>query len=384
MNKSVTFELVAENPSTHARAGIVHTPHGDVETPIFMPVGTRASVKAVLPESVKEAGAQIILSNTYHLHLKPGEDVVKKAGGLHRFMNWDRPILTDSGGFQVFSLGKINHIAEEGVEFRSHIDGSKRFISPEKSIQIQTALGSDIMMAFDECVEYPADHDYTEKSMAMTLRWLDRCISEYDESGPQALFGIVQGGMYKDLRKVSVEETCSRDLPGFSIGGLSVGEPKELMFELLDFTAPLMPKDRPRYLMGVGSFDILLNGTASGVDMFDCVMQTRMGRNGTALMKDGTRINLKNARYTEDFTPLDPQCGCYTCRNYTRAYIRHLVNCQEIEAAMLLSIHNIAVTEAFMSDMRRSIIDGTFTEFRRSYQNLLWDGKSYGPDGQGA
>ena len=373
MENNVTFELIAQDPATHARAGIVHTPHGDIRTPVYMPVGTRASVKAVLPEALKEHGVQILLSNTYHLHLKPGEDIVKKAGGLHRFMNWDRPILTDSGGFQVFSLGKINNITEEGVEFRSHIDGSRRFISPEKSIQIQQALGSDIMMAFDECVPYPAEHDYTEKSMHLTLRWLERCISVYDPAGPQALFGIVQGGMYKDLRKISVEETCAHDLPGFSIGGLSVGEPKDLMFELLDYTAPLMPADKPRYLMGVGSFDILLNGVASGVDMFDCVMQTRMGRNGTALTRKGGRINLRNARYIEDFTPLDPDCDCYTCRNYTRAYLRHLVNCQEIEAAMLLSLHNIAVTEKFMEDMRESIINNNFAEFKRNTEKAWYN-----------
>ncbi len=373
MENNVTFELIAQDPDTHARAGIVHTPHGDIRTPVYMPVGTRASVKAVLPEALKEHGVQILLSNTYHLHLKPGEDIVKKAGGLHRFMNWDRPILTDSGGFQVFSLGKINNITEEGVEFRSHIDGSRRFISPEKSIQIQQALGSDIMMAFDECVPYPAEHDYTEKSMHLTLRWLERCISVYDPAGPQALFGIVQGGMYKDLRKISVEETCAHDLPGFSIGGLSVGEPKDLMFELLDYTAPMMPAHKPRYLMGVGSFDILLNGVASGVDMFDCVMQTRMGRNGTALTRKGGRINLRNARYIEDFTPLDPDCDCYTCRNYTRAYLRHLVNCQEIEAAMLLSLHNIAVTEKFMEDMRESIINNNFAEFKRNTEKAWYN-----------
>ncbi|MBO4359746.1 MAG: tRNA guanosine(34) transglycosylase Tgt [Eubacteriaceae bacterium] len=373
MNKSVTYELVAQDPETHARAGIIHTPHGDIKTPVYMPVGTRASVKAVLPEALREHNVQILLSNTYHLHLKPGEEIVRKAGGLHRFMNWDGPILTDSGGFQVFSLGKINNITEEGVEFRSHIDGSRRFISPEKSIEIQQALGSDIMMAFDECVEYPAEYDYTEKSMQLTLRWLDRCISVYDPEGPQALFGIVQGGMYRDLRRISVEETCSRDLPGFSIGGLSVGEPKELMFELLEYTAPMMPYDRPRYIMGVGSFDILLNGVAAGVDMFDCVMQTRMGRNGTALTRKGGRINLRNARYTEDFSPLDPDCTCYTCRNYSRAYLRHLVNCQEIEGAMLLSLHNIAVTELFMEDVRNSIINNNFAEFKRNTEKAWYN-----------
>lgn len=369
---SVKYELIKECPYTHARAGLVHTPHGDIKTPVFMPVGTKASVKAVLPETLKEHEVQIILSNTYHLHLRPGEDIVKKAGGLHKFMNWDRPILTDSGGFQVFSLGKINQITSDGVEFRSHIDGSKHFISPEKSIQIQNDLGADIIMAFDECVPYPADYNYTKKSLDMTLSWLDRCKAAHKNTEAQSLFGIIQGGMYKDLRKIAVEETCSRDLPGYSVGGLSVGEPRELMFEMMNYTVPLMPKDKPRYLMGVGSFDMLVEGVASGLDMFDCVMQTRMGRNGTALTRSG-RINLRNAKYKEDFTPLDSDCDCYTCRNYTKAYLRHLVVAEEIEASMLLSIHNIAVTTKLMQEMRESIINNNFVDFKCNFEKVWYN-----------
>ncbi|NLW70108.1 MAG: tRNA guanosine(34) transglycosylase Tgt, partial [Eubacteriaceae bacterium] len=279
---AVEFELIKKDKKTGARAGILHTPHGDIETPVYMPVGTRATVKAVLPETLKEHGVRIVLSNTYHLHLRPGEGIIKKAGGIHSFMHWDRPVLTDSGGFQVFSLGKINSITEQGVEFRSHIDGSKHFISPEESIRIQNEIGSDIIMAFDECVPYPADKAYTEKSLATTQRWLNRCIA-YHKDENQSLFGIIQGGMFKDLRKRAVEETCAHDLRGFAIGGLSVGEPIELMFDILGETAPLMPEDKPRYLMGVGSFDMLTEGVSCGVDMFDCVMQTRMGRNSAAL-----------------------------------------------------------------------------------------------------
>ncbi len=369
---SVTYELIKECPHTHARAGILHTPHGDIETPVYMPVGTKASVKAVLPETLKEHGVPIILSNTYHLHLRPGEDIVKKAGGLHKFMNWDRPILTDSGGFQVFSLGKINNITKEGVEFRSHIDGSKHFISPEKSIQIQNDLGSDIIMAFDECVKYGADRKYTENSLNTTLEWLKRCEAYHEKTDEQALFGIVQGGMFADLRKRAVEETCAHDLPGFSVGGLSVGEPADLMFELLHDTVPIMPKNKPRYLMGVGSFDMLVEGVASGIDMFDCVMQTRMGRNGAALTQSG-RINLRNAKYKEDFTPLVPNCDCYTCRNYTKAYLRHLVTAQEIEASMLLSIHNIAITTKFMKEMREAIINNNFVDFKCKFENIWYN-----------
>ena len=372
---AVTYELIKECPHTHARAGILHTPHGDIETPIYMPVGTKATVKAVLPETLKQMNAQIILANTYHLHLRPGEEIVKKAGGLHRFMNWDRPILTDSGGYQVFSLAKINKITSDGVEFQSHIDGSRHFISPETSIQIQNDLGADIIMAFDECVPYGADHDYTARSLDMTVAWAKRCMDYHRNPDTQALFGIVQGGMFRDLRIRAVEETCALDLPGFSVGGLSVGEPKDMMYEMLDCTVPIMPKHKPRYLMGVGSFDALLQGVASGIDMFDCVMQTRMGRNGTALTYDG-RINLKNARYKEDFTSIDPHCDCYVCRNYTKAYLRHLIISEEILASMLLSAHNLAISLKFMTEMRESILCDNFVEFKRKYENIWYNKQS--------
>ncbi len=369
---STTFELLKECKHTHARAGILHTPHGDIETPIYMPVGTKATVKAVLPESLVDMNAQIILSNTYHLHLRPGEEIVAKAGGLHKFMHWDRPILTDSGGFQVFSLAKINSITPDGVEFQSHIDGSRHFISPETSIQIQNDLGADIIMAFDECVPYGEDHAYTEKSLDMTVNWLKRCKEYHKKTDTQALFGIVQGGMFKDLRKRAVEETCAVDLPGYSVGGLSVGEPKEMMFELLDYTVPIMPKNKPRYLMGVGSFDALTQGVASGIDIFDCVMQTRMGRNGSALTRSG-RINLKNAAYKEDFTPIDKDCDCYVCRNYTKAYLRHLIISEEILASMLISQHNLAISLKFMRDMRNAILADNFAEFKCFFEKMWYN-----------
>jgi len=367
---AVTYELIKQCKYTNARAGILHTPHGDIETPIYMPVGTKATVKAVLPESLKEMGAQIILSNTYHLHLRPGEDIVRKAGGLHSFMNWDRPILTDSGGFQVFSLSGINDISEEGVQFKSHIDGSRHFISPEKSMEIQNALGSDIIMAFDECVTHEADHAYCEDSVGLTTRWAKRCKDAHRQTDTQALFGIIQGGMFQDLRKRSVEEICALDLPGYAIGGLSVGESKELMFDLLDYTTPLLPQHKPRYLMGVGSEDALLTGVASGIDMFDCVMQTRMARNGAALTNHG-RITLRNAKFKEDFTPIDSSCNCYVCRNYTRAYIRHLIVSEEILGAMLISYHNLYHTLDLMRGMRQAILNDCFPEFKKKIETQL-------------
>ena len=365
---AVRFELIREDSKTGARAGKIITPHGEIPTPIFMPVGTKATVKAMLPESLKEIDAKIILGNTYHLYLRPGDEIVKKAGGLHRFMNWDRPILTDSGGFQVFSLSNINDIKEEGVTFRSHIDGSRHFISPEKSIQIQNNLGSDIIMAFDECVPYGADERYTKESLEMTTRWAKRCKEAHKNTEQQSLFGIVQGGMYKHLRKESAAQLVDLDFPGYAIGGLSVGEPFDLMFDLLQYTTPLLPKNKPRYLMGVGSPDALLEGVQSGIDMFDCVLQTRMARNGTALTTRG-RINLRNAKYREDFTPLDHECDCYVCRNYTRAYLRHLVISKEILSSMLISYHNLHFTINLMKNMRQAILEDRFTEFRRDFEN---------------
>lgn len=370
--EAVRYELIKEDPHTHARAGILHTPHGDIETPVYMPVGTKATVKAMLPENLLQMDAQIILSNTYHLHLRPGEELVKKAGGLHKFMNWNRPILTDSGGFQVFSLAKINSISDEGVAFQSHIDGSRLFMGPKDSIRVQNALGSDIVMAFDECVPAGADYDYTARSLDRTLNWLTQCEQAHENREKQALFGIVQGGMFKDLRARAVEETCSRDLPGFSIGGLSVGEDKDTMFELLDFTTPLMPRDKPRYLMGVGSFDAFVEGVASGIDMFDCVMQTRMGRNGSALTKYG-RINLRNAAYKEDFTPIEEDCGCYVCQNYSKAYLRHLVMSEEILASILVSYHNLARSIAFMKSIRTAILEDNFYQFKCNFEKVWYN-----------
>ena len=307
---AVKYELIKTCKQTGARLGRLHTPHGVIETPIFMPVGTQATVKAMTPEELKEIGSQIILSNTYHLYMRPGHDLIERAGGLHKFMNWDKPILTDSGGFQVFSLGPLRKIKEEGVEFRSHLDGSKHFLSPEKATEIQNALGSDIIMAFDECAPYPADRQYVKNSLERTTRWLERCKAAHKYPEKQALFGIVQGGMYKELREQSAKEITAIDLPGYAIGGLSVGEPKDMMYEVLDYTVPLLPEDKPRYLMGVGSPDDLLEGVLRGIDMFDCVLPTRIARNGTAMTSQG-KVVVRNASYAEDFTSLAPNISLH-------------------------------------------------------------------------
>lgn len=353
MEKPFEFELLHVCKQTGARRGRLHTPHGVIETPIFMPVGTQASVKTMSPDELKDCGAQIILSNTYHLHVRPGEDLIQRAGGLHRFMNWDRPILTDSGGFQVFSLASLRKVEERGVEFRSHLDGSKMFIGPEESIAIQQALGSDIMMQFDECSPYPCDYDRAKGAMHRTLRWLDRCMKA-KTSENQALFGIVQGAFYSDLRIECAKEMAKLDLPGFGIGGLSVGEPKEVMYDILEKMMPYMPENKPRYLMGVGSPDCLIEGVLRGVDMFDCVLATRVARNGTVFTHDG-RLVVRNAKYAEDFTPLDPDCDCYACRNFTRGYIRHLFKAGEILALRLNSIHNIYFLTHMMTEIREAI-----------------------------
>jgi len=318
------------------------------------------------PEELKDMDAEIILSNTYHLYLRPGHELIERAGGLHKFMNWDRPILTDSGGFQVFSLGDLRKITEEGVEFRSHIDGSKHFLSPEKATEIQNALGSDIMMAFDECAPYPAEHDYVKKSLERTTRWAKRCKDAHKNPDTQALFGIVQGGMYKDLREQSVKELLELDFPGYSVGGLSVGEPKELMNEVLDYTVPLLPKDKPRYLMGVGSPDALIDGVIRGIDMFDCVLPTRIARNGTCMTSQG-KVVIKNAKYYDDFTPLDPECGCYTCKNYTKSYLRHLYKGNEILSSRLLTTHNLYFLINLMKDVRQAIMDDRLLDFREEF-----------------
>lgn len=365
---AITYELVKKDERRGARAGIIHTPHGSFPTPIFMPVGTQASVKGVSPDELRDLGAGIILSNTYHLFLRPGMDLIREAGGLHKFMHWDRAILTDSGGFQVFSLGDLRKITEEGVTFRSHIDGSKKFLSPEVSMEVQMALGSDIVMAFDECVPYPADYDYAKKSTERTIRWLKRC-KEAMTAPNQGLFGIVQGGMYKELREWSARETTAMDLPGYAVGGLSVGEPKELMYEMLEYSTSLLPQDKPRYLMGVGTPDCLVEGVQRGIDMFDCVYPTRVARNGMAMTWTG-RLVMKNAQFTHDHHVLEEGCGCYACRNgYTRAYIRHLVRANEIFGLRLLSLHNLYFLQDFMRRMRQAILDDRFTEFRSDFFN---------------
>ncbi|MDO4203894.1 MAG: tRNA guanosine(34) transglycosylase Tgt [Selenomonadaceae bacterium] len=364
---AIKYELIAKDEKTGARAGIIHTTHGSFPTPIFMPVGTQASVKGVSPDELLDINAGIILSNTYHLFLRPGSELVRKAGGLHKFMHWPRAILTDSGGFQVFSLGDLRKITEEGVTFRSHLDGSKKFLSPEVSMKVQRDLGADIVMAFDECVPYPADFEYTKQSTERTTRWAVRSKKAMEGADNQGLFGIVQGGMFKELRRYSAEALIELDFPGYAVGGLSVGEPPELMNEMLDYTLELLPQDKPRYLMGVGTPDYLVEGVARGIDMFDCVYPTRVARNGMAMVHSG-RIVIKNSEYTEDERPLEEGCGCYACRNgYTRSYIRHLFRAGEIFGLRLLSLHNLYFLCQFMRDMRQSIIDGRFGEFRSEF-----------------
>ena len=366
MKPSVTYELLHECKQTGARRGVVHTPHGDIQTPVFMPVGTQGTVKSMTPEELKEVNAQIILSNTYHLFLRPGKEIMEEAGGLHKFMHWDRPILTDSGGFQVFSLGKLRTITEEGVTFQSHLDGSKKFLSPEKSIEMQNAIGSDIMMAFDECCPYPSTYEYTKKSMERTTRWAERCKNANQRPEDQSIFGIIQGGFYKDLRKLSREEVIKLDFPGYAIGGISVGEPKEEFIDILKYTAPLMPKDKPRYLMGVGTPDYLIEAAIAGIDMCDCVLPTRIARHGTALTSRG-KVVVRNGTYERDFSPLDPECDCYACRNYTRAYIRHLIKANEILGIRLLSIHNIKFLTNLMDKVRIEIENDNLGTFRDEF-----------------
>jgi len=365
MNPYFKFELIHECAQSGARLGRLHTPHGIIDTPTFMPVGTQATVKAMSPRELKEINSQIILANTYHLYLRPGHELVREAGGLHGFMNWDRPILTDSGGFQVFSLGELRKITEEGVTFRSHLDGSKHLFTPESVMGIEEALGADIIMAFDECVPYPADHTYTEKSMHRTHRWAKRCQAAHTRQD-QALFGIVQGGMYADLRKESAKAIADMNFIGNAIGGLSVGEPKEMMYDMLEVVNPLLPKDKPRYLMGVGSPDCLFEGVLRGVDMFDCVLQTRVARNGLAFTSEGP-LTIRNTTFQRDFTPIDPQCDCYACKEFTRAYVRHLIKAQEILAARLLSIHNLRFTIHLMEQIREAIKNDRFLDFKRQF-----------------
>ncbi len=363
---ALTYKLIKKDKRTKARRGEITTKHGTIQTPVFMPVGTAGAVKAMRPEEVKEIGAEIILSNTYHLYLRPGHEIVRQAGGLHKFMNWDRAILTDSGGFQVFSLGDLRKITEEGVEFRSFIDGSKHMLSPEKSIEVQNALGADIIMAFDECTPYPSEHEYAKASLERTTRWLKRCIDAHKNPEEQALFGIVQGGMYKDLRKQSASEITQLDLPGYAVGGLSVGEPKEMMCDMLDEMDSLLPSGKPRYLMGVGTPDYLFEGVERGIDMFDCVLPTRIARNGTAMTSRGV-VNIKNAKYERDFTSLDHECDCYTCRNYSRAYLRHMFKANEIMSSMLLSNHNLHFLVNTMKNIRKAIEEDRFLEYKEEF-----------------
>ncbi len=354
------FEIVATEGN--ARAARLNTNHGIIETPVFMAVGTRATVKAMTPEELKSSGCQVVLGNTYHLHLRPGEKTIAKLGGLHKFMNWDKPILTDSGGFQVFSLSQLRKLTEEGVEFRSHLDGNKHFISPEVSMQIQMDLGSDIIMAFDECLPYPATREQTIESMDMTFRWLKRSKDAMTRK-ESLLFGIVQGGLDRATRLKSLEQITSVDLPGYAMGGFSVGEPIELMHKLVQETVPEMPKNKPRYLMGVGTPLDLILAIDSGIDMFDCVLPTRVARNGTLYTWQG-KVSIKRNEFREDPSPLDPECDCYTCKNYSKAYLRHLFVSNEILSSRLNSIHNLHFYFQLMSKARAAIRQGRWAEYR--------------------
>ena len=361
----IKYELIKKDKN--ARLGKIKTNHGEFDTPMFMPVGTLANVKTLTPEQVKETNAGIILSNTYHLWLRPGEDVVKNAGGLHKFMNYDGPILTDSGGFQVFSLAKNKKkdIVEEGVHFKSHIDGKPLLLTPELSIEIQNKLDSDIAMSFDECIPYPSDYNYTKKSTERTLRWAKRGLEAHKNKN-QSLFGIVQGGEYEDLRKYSAEETVKMNFDGYSIGGTSVGEGKDTMYKMVDYAIKYLPEDKPRYLMGVGDPIDILEGIERGIDMFDCVLPTRLARHGNAFTRTG-KINLKNAKYKEDFTPIEDTCDCYTCKNYTKAYVKHLINCEESLGGTLLSIHNIRFLIKLTEEIREAIKNDNFENYKKEF-----------------
>lgn len=363
---AIRYELIHEERHTGARYGRLYTPHGVIETPIFMPVGTQATVKTLSPEELHQMGAQIILGNTYHLWLQPGDDIIHEAGGLHQFMRWNKPILTDSGGFQVFSLSQLREITEDGVHFRHHRSGEPLFLSPEKSIAIQNHLGSDIMMSFDECVELPTTYEYAKASVERTLRWAERGLKAHRHPDRQALFGIVQGADFEDLRRYSAEEMVKMDFPGYAIGGLSVGEPKEVMYRVLEFTIPILPKDKPRYLMGVGSPDSLIEGVIRGVDMFDCVLPTRIARHGTAMTSAG-RVVIRNKQYERDFGPLDPSCDCYTCTNYTRAYIRHLLKAGETFGQRLVSYHNLYFLLKLMENIRQAILEDRLLDFKEEF-----------------
>jgi queuine tRNA-ribosyltransferase len=361
-----SFSLIRNDPASSGRLGIITTPHGEIHTPVFMPVGTQATVKTLSPDDLMSIGAEIILSNTYHLFLRPGHELIKEFGGLHRFMGWERPLLTDSGGFQVFSLAELRKIAEEGVTFQSHIDGGARhFVTPEYAIEIQEALGADIIMTFDECIPFPATHDYARESLERTLRWAKRCREAKKDTG-QALFGIVQGGMYPELRKHSADALVDIGFDGYAVGGLSVGETKPVMYEMIEASVPLLPADKPRYLMGVGTPEDLVEGVDRGIDMFDCVMPTRNARNGTFFTSFG-KIVIRNAQYERDRRPIDSECECYTCRNFTRAYLKHLFNAGEVLALRLGTIHNLYFYLDLMRKIRSSVKQGRFSEFKKEF-----------------
>ena len=361
------FDLIKQDSKTSARLGKMITPHGMVHTPAFIPVGTQGTVKSMLPEEIKNCGAEIILGNTYHLYLRPGHETIKKLGGLHRFMNWPNPILTDSGGFQVYSLGALRKITPDGVMFRSHIDGSKHFLSPQKAIEIQEALGSDIMMCLDECTPYPATLSQTKESLTLTVKWAQLCRTA-KSSVDQALFGIIQGGTYPDLRKQAVEQTAVLGFDGYALGGVSVGEPKEIMYEITDFITPLLPADKPRYLMGVGTPEDIVFGVSCGIDMFDCVIPTRCARHGL-LFTNSEKIVIKNSRWRECNDPLDETCDCYTCKNYSRAYLRHLYVAGEILAMVLNTIHNVRYYMRLLEQIRAALKEGRFLEFKNDFLN---------------
>jgi len=375
ISPGIEFELLKVDTQTGARRGRLITPHGIVDTPAFMPVGTQATVKTLTPEEVREIGAQMLLCNTYHLYLRPGPEVIATAGGLHRFMHWNHPILTDSGGFQVFSLGDLRKVKEEGIEFQSHLDGSRHFFTPERTIEIQHLLGSDIIMPLDECTPYPCEYEYARQAMERTIRWGNRCKVTHGEA-KSALFGIIQGSVYQDLRIACTEKLMEIDFGGYAIGGLSVGEARPITFEVLKYTVPLLPKEHPRYLMGWGMPEDIIDAVMLGLDLFDCVLPTRNARTGTLFTSHG-RLIIKNSRYQKDFRPLDSECNCYTCQNYTRAYLRHLFLAGEILALRLCTLHNLYFVLKLMANIQRAIKEGSLVAFRKNFLENYRSGEDF-------
>jgi len=368
-----SFKIRKKDKDTQARTGVLSTPHGEVQTPVFMPIGTQAAVKTLTSEDLKEVGAEMILGNAYHLYLRPGQKLIFKAGGLHRFMNWDLPILTDSGGYQIFSLNPLAKVTQEGVRFQSHLDGSYHFFTPEKVTQIQNFLGADIIMCLDECVPYPSTYEFAKRSVDFTGRWAIKCRQEHKKNDfgrksgyAQALFGIVQGSTYPALREKSAKSITQLDFQGYALGGLSVGEPKNTTFELIELVNMILPQDKPRYLMGVGTPVDIIEAVERGVDMFDCVLPTRNARNGCVFTRLG-KLPLRNAEFASDFSPIDPECECMSCKNYTRAYIRHLINSQEITGLRLTTIHSLFFYQNLMRDIRKAIIQGLFFEWKKNF-----------------